>query len=108
MTLDNNTGTVISLEEAKGYTHAFQEDKPDAIKSFYVGAKKLQRILEQEDCMGVRIYNGRTIDTDYRNKANLVLVGVNKKGEDMTDGIILEDLAPCPHFCPQSSPLIKL
>lgn len=107
MTLDNNTGTVISLEEAKEYTHAFQEDKPNAIKSFYVGAKKLQRILEQEDCMGVRIYNGRTTDTDHKNKTNLVLVGVNKKGEDMTDGIILENLAPCPYSCPQFSPLLK-
>lgn len=105
MTLDENTGTVISLEEAKGYTHTFQEDKPDAIKSFYVGAKKLQRILQQEGCMGVRIYNG--CDTDHNNKTNLVLVGVNKKGEDMTDGIILERLLRCPSVCPQSSPLIK-
>lgn len=106
MTLDNNTGSEITLEEAKDYTHAFQEDNPGAIKSFYVGAKKLKLILDQEECVGVRIYNG--YDTDQNNKPNLVLVGVDKMGEDMTDGIILDKLETCPSLCPGSSTLIKV
>lgn len=106
MILDDNTGSEITLEEAKDYTHAFQEENPGAIKSFYVGAKKLKRILEQVDCVGLRIYNG--YDTDQNNKPNLVLVGVDENGEDLTNGVILEKLAICPPICPKSSPLIKV
>lgn len=106
MILDNNKGSVISLEEAENFTHAFQEEQPDAIKSFFVGAKKLELILNQENCMGVRIYNG--YDTDRNNQANLVVVGVDENGEDMANGIILDKLATCPTLCPQSSPLIKV
>lgn len=69
MTLDHNSGTEISLEEAEVCAHAFQEGNPDAIKSFYVGENKLKRVLQQEGCMGIRIYNG--YDTNQNNKANL-------------------------------------
>ena len=40
-------------------------------------------------------------------KSNLVLVGVDKNGEDITIGVILEHLASCPTHCPKNSVLIK-
>ncbi len=61
-------------------------------------------ILKQEGCIGIRIYDGQHIDT---NNENRVLVGVSENGEDMTSGIIVEELVPCPAKCPQNSPLIK-
>jgi len=105
MILNSDTGSNITLEEAKNYTHTFQENNQEAIKSFFVGAKKLQQILSQDGCIGVRIYNGS--DTQNYHQANLVLVGVDKNGEDLSEGVIIENLAPCPSNCPQSSPLIK-
>lgn len=35
------------------------------------------------------------------------MVGVDKNGKDMTNGVILDRLAHCPSVCPQSSPLMK-
>jgi len=104
MKLDINTGEVISLDEAIKFTHSFQEQNPIQLKSFSVGAEKIKIILQQDDCVGVRIYNGYDLDT---GQANLVLVGFNKDGEDITDGVIVERLSPCPPDCPKDSPLIK-
>lgn len=105
MTLDSNTGSTITLDEAKNYTHTFQENNREAIKSFFVGSKKLQQILSQDGCIGVRIYNGN--DTQNNHQSNLVLVGVDENGEDLSEGVIIEKLSPCPSSCPESSPLIK-
>lgn len=104
MTTDKNSGEVISLDHSIEFTHAYQTENPDAIKAFFAGSDNVKRILEQENCIGIRIYNG--YDTT-RNKANLVLVGVNEEGEDITNGIIVEDLLACPPYCPKSSALIK-
>ncbi|MBA4153723.1 hypothetical protein [Flavobacterium sp.] len=104
MAIDKNTGEVITLKVAVNYTYSFQNENPNAIKSFFVGKEKLDRILEQEDCIGIRIYNGNDTET---NKENRVLVGVDKDGEDISGGVIVEELSPCPSHCPKSSPLIK-
>ena len=58
MATDKNTGEVITLEEAIDFTHSFQTRNPDELKSFFVGINKLNLILEQKDCVGLRIYNG--------------------------------------------------
>lgn len=104
MEINKDTGTVITLDEAINYTHTFQENTPDAIKSFFVGIDKINRILEQDDCIGIRIYNGKD---EVTGKNNLVLVGVDKNGEDITQGVILERLLTCPFHCPKNSVLIK-
>lgn len=104
MATDRNTGEVITLAEAIDFTHSFQSRNPDELKSFFVGINKLNLILEQEDCIGIRIYNGYNTNTE---KNNLVLVGVDEEGEDITNGVILEHLVICPPKCPKSSPLIK-
>src|SRR5690625_1935752 len=93
MAIDRNTGEEITLKEAIDFTHAFQTNNPEELKSFFVGINKLNLILEQENCVGLRIYNGYNIET---RKKNLVLVGVNQEGEDMTNGMRLENLKDCP------------
>ncbi len=104
MKLDNNTGEVITLDEAIKFTTSFQERNPNQIKSHFAGGEKLKLILQQENCIGIRIYNGYDAD---RNEANLVLVGVDKDGEDIAEGIIVENLKPCPTECPKNSSLMK-
>lgn len=103
MEINQNSGEVISLQEAQDYTKTFQADFPNDLKSFFVGINKLHLILEQPDCIGVRIYNGYSAKDNVKN---LVLVGVGRDGEDVTEGVILERLVICPRFCPKSSPLI--
>ena len=104
MGTDKNTGKVITLKEAIDFTQSFQTRNPEELKSLFVGINKLNLILDQKNCVGLRIYNGYDTKT---KKNNLVLVGVDEKGEDITDGVILENLNPCPVYCPKSSPLIK-
>lgn len=99
----NSAGAVITLEEAIEFTHAYQEEYPNSSKAYLVNVDKLNLITAQEDCVSVRIYNGYDTET---NTTNLVLVGVNDQGEDLTDGIIIEKTLPCPPYCPTRSPLI--
>lgn len=104
MGINNNTGTVITLDEAIEYTHGFQGNNPDAIKAFFAGINKINRILGQDDCIGIRFYNGTDPVTGQNN---LVLVGVDQNGEDITSGVIVEKLFTCPTYCAQNSTLIK-
>jgi hypothetical protein len=61
-----------------------------------VGNTNVQKIINQVDCVGIRIYNGYDAATA---KMNQVLVGVNNNGDDMIDGVIIDRLVPCPPYC---------
>lgn len=61
----------------------------------YFGKDALIATLNQENCVGLRIYYGKKDDSTPA----LVLVGVNRSGNDMTRDIVLEDGWPCPPIC---------
>lgn len=101
----NSAGAVITLEEAIDFTHAYQQEYPDSTRAYLVDVDKLNLITTQTGCISVRIYNGYDTET---NTTNLVLVGVNDEGEDMTEGIMIERVFSCPPYCSSGkSPLIK-
>lgn len=83
MTLQSNMS--LSVNEANPKAHAF-------------GADRVQEILDQTGCVGIRIYNGY-----YDSKRRLVIVGVDEDGNDMTSGRILEFANPCPPNCAPSN-----
>lgn len=103
MSVNQNSGEVITENQAIDFTHTFQQRHPNEKKAYFVGSNKVEMILEQEGCIGVRIYDGLDSETSEQNR---VLVGVNADGEDMTNGIIVEELIPCPSRCDQNSSLI--
>lgn len=97
-----NTGTVISLSEAQSMVSdwlslqssmslAVNEANP---KAHAFGKNKIQDILDQSGCEGIRIYNGY-----YDSKRRFVIVGVDGYGNDMTSGSIVEYSRPCPPDC---------
>ena len=96
MELSTTSGEIISLEEARRYTHAFQKRYPHEKKAFFAGAENLRKILEQPGCLGIRIYNGYSEDEETSNK---VLIGIDAEGNDITEGIIVEKLTACPPLC---------
>ena len=97
MVLDKNSGGEITLKEAQDLISAFQTKFPTEAKAFYVGSNHLDAITNQEHCIGVRIYNAY----DDANKTNtVVLVGVDKQGNDMKNGVIVDRTTPCPPSCP--------
>lgn len=96
MKTDTNAGEIISLDEAKRFTKAYQKRNPEDPRAFFVGNEKVQKLLAQDDCAGMRIYNGFDEETQTMNQ---VLIGVNHEGNDQIDGIIIERLVPCPKLC---------
>jgi len=56
----------------------------------------LDRLLAQPGCVGIRIYYGMHAD----GRPALVLVGVDEHGEELIQGVVMEQHYPCPPFCP--------
>ncbi|VXB06014.1 conserved hypothetical protein [Flavobacterium sp. 9AF] len=104
MSISPNSGSEIRLEEALELVTNFRNNYPKDIKGSFVGIETLNLILQQNDCIGVRIYNGY----DKTNgRMAPVLVGVDSSGKDITNGVIIDRMAPCPTDCDTSSPLAK-
>ncbi|MEK6510017.1 hypothetical protein [Myroides sp. C4067] len=104
MEVTKNSADQISLEKAVELTHSYQENNADLPKSYFIGTNKLNELLSQNGCIGVRIYPGLDKAT---NKVNLVLVGVDQEAEDLTNGVIVDHLVICPPLCPKDSKLNK-
>ncbi len=102
MAFNGDEGSVVTLAEASGWTANYRRTVPAGeIISQFVGRNKLMEILNQDDCMGVRIYYGIGDD----GKKNLILVGAEADENDMVDGIIVEKLFPCPPRCAERNTL---
>jgi hypothetical protein len=113
----------ISLDEAKKMTKKFREQKDKIVKDEYKDKHLLpicesfdraafDKLLQREDCKGVRIYYGMKAD-DQRLHA--IIVGFDGEGKDIlpvngiamdgTDPIIVDNGQICPTYCPPSSHL---
>lgn len=102
MAFNGDEGTVVSLKDASRWTANFRKTVPAGeIISQFVGRNKLQEILDQDECIGVRIYYGIGDD----GKKNLVFVGAKENEDDMEQGIIVDKVIPCPQLCPSKNPL---
>lgn len=104
MSICSNSGSEISLSEAQALVNAFKTRFPNEIKCSFVGVDTLNLILNQENCIGVRIYNG--YDANLGRLAP-VLIGVDSAGKDMSTGVIIDKLKPCPDECDPTSPFHK-
>jgi hypothetical protein len=103
MAFDGNEGEVVSLQDAATWTGNYRTANPGAIKAHTTGKNKLNSILNQEGCVGIRTYYA--LDEDG-NKC-LVMVGVGSNENDLISGVILERLPPCPPYCGDESALCK-
>lgn len=94
--LDVNTGETITLTEAKEYVSEFAKQYPGEVKSFFVGKNHVKSILNQEDCIGLRVYNGYDLT---ETRMNQVFIGVGSDESDMK-GLIVNRSLVCPPVCP--------
>lgn len=92
----------ITLNDAIQMTTAFQNTNPNMTKASFFGRDAIERILNQEHCVGIRIYGG----IDGSEKQSPVLVGVTSSGEDLYEGELAELGGNCPPFCAPNSPLM--
>lgn len=90
----------ISLAEAAKLTGNYRKQMSgNNIKGQFFGRDALKDLLNQDDCVGIRIYNG------LGNSGNpcYVLTGVKANGNDIYGGLILEKGLPCPPDCGETN-----
>ncbi len=113
----------INLDEAKKMTKRFREQKDAIMRDEHQGKHLIphcesfdrvafDKLLQREDCKGVRIYYGMK-EGDHRIHA--VIVGFDAEGKDIlptgniamdgTDPIIIDQGTACPTLCPDPSGL---
>jgi len=94
----------ISLAEAKKH---IQRHKKNPIHPNHHGGSfdraAIDKILSHPECARLRYYHGR----DGKGKPNLILVGVDKSGKDLTKASIMEKSGTCPPICDVTSELLK-
>lgn len=100
MAFDGNEGEQITLAEGAALTKAYRDKNPSAIKARFFGRDKIEQILAQTDCKGLRLYYGYGAD----GTPELVMVGADSNENDMLN-IVLDVSVPCPHRCSSTNPL---
>lgn len=101
MAVNPSSGEIISLQEAQALIKAFKAKFPGEIKASFVGKEKIEMILAQRDCIGVRIYYGYN---EAENHISPVLVGVDTTGKDII-AVLIDKTVNCPNECDITSPL---
>jgi hypothetical protein len=89
----------ITQREAKALLKNHRDASPaGTLLGEFFGGETIRAILDQPNCVGLRIYLGRKQDG---NQA-LVLTGVDQNGFDLMSGRIAEMGYPCPPMCDTS------
>lgn len=96
-----NEGGYITIARGKKWTGNYRRANPGAVKAHFFGKTKLGGLLNQAGCVGIRMYHA----IQAARARQLVLVGVNSKGLDLTSGLILDTSVPCPSYCDTKSSL---
>lgn len=100
MAFNGKEGGEITLQIASDMTGRYRlQNQGEPIAHFF-GKDILQKILDQEGCMGIRIYYG--IDEDGTKQ--LVLVGADSDQNDQTN-LVADISFICPNACSDRNPL---
>lgn len=102
MSFTGNEEHTISLATAAVMTKNYRDTvNTNATIAHYFGKSEVQSLLDQEDCVGMRIYYA----INATGQKQLVAVGVNSDGDDLYNGIILDRTFCCPMYCSSANPL---
>lgn len=100
MAFNGSEGGEISLNTASAMTKLYREENPNTTRAHFFGKDIINRILAQENCMGIRIYYGIA----ENGVKELILVGADADENDMLD--LVADLSmPCPPTCSPNNAL---
>ena len=92
MSFTGNENHSISLLAASELTANYRTNHPSAVKGFYFSQSAIQAILDQSDCVGIRIYFGE----DELENPQLVICGVKANEDDLDEGLLAEFGIACP------------
>lgn len=100
--LDQDRDHRITLPEAAEQARRQRSRRPSEVGDIGAfNAKAVRALLDQPGCVGMRYYRGR----NAKGERSLVLVGVDAEGNDMVDGVVLDDIYPCPPYCSDDNAL---
>lgn len=115
MSFTGNEGSPISRETAKKWTKNYEDAEIDiesgktVIKAHFFGKEKILKLLNQENCIGMRIYYAKNDNGDKQ----LLLVGAKSDQDDILptdmqaaseeENIILDKSTICPPYCANNS-----
>lgn len=102
MSFTGNEDHSITLTEASELTARFRDNMPwdDTIAEFF-GKAALLAILEQEDCVGIRLYYG----FDDQMRPSVVAVGAKANQDDLVNGELAQHAKRCPIYCSTANDL---
>ena len=95
MSFDGTEGGQITSTVAAAMTKRYRKACPGQIISHFYGRDTIQALLDQDECMGIRIYYGIMED----GSKELVLVGATADENDMLN-LIMDLSVHCPNSCP--------
>ena len=104
-TLTKADGGPIAKEKADLFMKRFRDKHPekDAVVARFIGSDWLNVIIDQTDCVGVRVYFGY----GETGQLEIFFVGVTANGTNMGPigkstgtGIMTDGSFPCPPYCP--------
>lgn len=99
MSFNGNEGEPISLKLGGTMTAKYRNNNVGARKGHFFGRNILNQILDQEGCMGIRMYYAENED----GEKELVIVGADANEDDMLE-LVADISSPCPP-CGGGNPL---
>lgn len=102
MPLPEKQNQTISVTDAAKLTARYRSNVAlGAVKGGAIWKENIEKILNQAGCVALRCYFGGKAD----NSSVIVFVGVDKNGDDLIDGVLIEDWFPCPPYCSTTNSL---
>ncbi len=109
MAYNGKEGDMISKEDARllmtNYRNSPAYPANNLIEGILFGKDPIIDLLSQNGCKGIRIYYGKA-GISNADAPQMIIVGTDVDGNDMTAEYILDAGVPCPSFC--SSVVTKL
>ena len=96
MAFPPNRDHKITLEAARALTRRYRSKAgPEAVKGGMFPRDVFETLLAQPGCAAIRFYYGEA----ENGAPELVLVGVDVDGNDMTSASLFDLSLPCPPYC---------
>ena len=100
MAFNGSEGGEISLNTASAMTKLYREEYPNTTRAHFFGKDIIDRILAQDNCVGIRMYYG----ISEIGSKELVLVGVDAEENDILE-LVADISSPCPPTCSPNNAL---
>lgn len=102
MSFTGNEDNSITLSAAAAITKNYRDSVTSGTTiGHYFGKSAIQAILNQTNCVGIRVYYA----IDETGKKQLVITGVDSSENDLYTGLLADRSACCPTHCSTANPL---